>query len=74
MPKTFTPPKVLNPEETLLANEAIQQSLPNKQTVGNYFQKDFIIFPFYNHKLKRLHDDDEQILEQYDRQRLVFPV
>jgi SET domain-containing protein len=42
--------------------------------VTNRFQEHFIVYPFYNPKVRRLHIADQEIIDQYNNKKIAFPV
>jgi hypothetical protein len=76
MKMTLTqPPEPISEEETLTAIQKVQDSLSKQiYCVTNCFQDQFRVYPFYNSKLKRLCLADQEIIDQYDSEKLAFPV
>jgi hypothetical protein len=53
-------------EEEMAALKNIERHFDKQQyCVNNIFHEYFIIYPFYNQHLKRLHHQDQKILDSY---------
>jgi hypothetical protein len=74
--KLLTPPiDAAFPEEEAAALKNMEKHFNKQQLcVKNMYHEWFVIYPFYNPDLKRLHPADQLILDRYAENRLVFPV
>lgn len=60
------PADVLYEEEEMAALNNIERHFLKQQyCVNNVFHENFNIYPFYNQHLKRLHAEDQKILDSY---------